>query len=299
MKTGNIIHLDRTARLLKKARGYIADVDAFLSDTSVAVGILLDALPHADRTLIMKIIPILGCAGHSRVFWPLYYLMIEPSKGEQVRRLAAVQLGLAASLNKVSSELEAKLIENMNHPEAFLRSNSALALGWEGNWPAVESLITHLSDPDRDVQAAVVTALSSVKDHRVFALLITRLESGTVEEKSCILLNLWRFAEWIPLVEHVYADCMQTMEAGLRMDALFGLAMIPLSTVVLDVYRRLLVDSDPGIRLQLIENLLAVDPADYDSLKEPLMVLLTDKNASVRQAAIRLFAKGSTGYRNK
>jgi hypothetical protein len=49
---------------------------------------------------------------------PLYSLMIAPSKDEQVRRSAAVQLGLAASLSEDPSALKAKLIENLNHPEA-------------------------------------------------------------------------------------------------------------------------------------------------------------------------------------
>ena len=116
----------------------------------------------------MKIIPLLGYAGKDRVLWPLFHLMIAASTDEQVRRSAAVQLGLAASLSADPSALKSELIENLSHPETYIRSNCALALGWEGNWPAVKSLIAHLPDPYRDVQAAVVAALLSLGDVRVF-----------------------------------------------------------------------------------------------------------------------------------
>ena len=190
MKTGTLIPLNRPDRLLEKARVYLADMEAFLSDTSCAVTVLLDALPHADTALILKILPLLGYAGKERVLWPLYHLMIEASKDEQIRSSAAVQLGLAVSLSDDPSALKAELIENLSHPKPSVRSSSALALGWEGNWPAVEALMEHLPDPDRDVQAAVVAALSSVGDVRVFDLLKARLETGTMEEQRSILLNI-------------------------------------------------------------------------------------------------------------
>jgi HEAT repeat protein len=85
------------------------------------------------------------------VLGPLYKLMLSPEKDEQVRRLAALQLGTAASLSDDPSAMIGKLIENLNHPEPSVRSGSALALGWEGNWAAVESLVAHLSDPDEEV----------------------------------------------------------------------------------------------------------------------------------------------------
>jgi HEAT repeat protein len=291
MKKGILIPLDRPARLLKKARAYLADVERFLSETPVAVNILLDALPHADTDMILKILPLIGYAGKDKVLWPLYHLMTGPCKDEQVRHSAALQLGLAASLSDDPSALKGALIAKLNHPEPYVRSSCALALGWEGNWPAVESLVAHLSDPDQDVQASVIAALSSVGDARVFDILRDRLEYGTREQQRSILLNLWRSAERIPHVEDVYVGCMDTIASDLRLDALSGLGIIPLSGAIIDTYRRLLADEDPRIRHQILKNLSAEDPADYGPLNDILERMLEDADPRVRQAAIHLFAK--------
>ncbi len=290
MNGGVLIPLDRPGRLLKKVRGVMADLEAFLADTPVAVEVLLEALPYADTKLVLKMLPLLGFAGQDRVLWPLYHLIIAATKNEQVSRAAAVQLGLAASLSDDPSAVRAELMANLSHPVSSVRSSCALALGWEGNWPAVKSLMASLQDPDREVQAAVVAALSSMGDIQVFDLLRARLENGTVEEQSSILLNLWRFAEQAPCVEDVYIGCIASLPPELRIDALSGLAMVPLSAIVLDGYRRLLDDEDPRIRINVLENLSANDPADYNPLHDRLILLLADRDAKVRQAAIRLFA---------
>jgi HEAT repeat protein len=291
MKTGILIPLDRHGRILKKVHLYLSDLEVFLYDTTGAITVLLEALPHADTELILKILPLLGYAGRDRVLGPLYKLMLSPEKDEQVRRLAALQLGMAASLSDDPSAMIGKLIENLNHPEPSVRSGSALALGWEGNWAAVESLVAHLSDPDEEVQASVVAALSSVGDERVFNILRARLESGTAEQQRNILLNLWRFAERNPHVEDVYVGCMDRVDPDLRLDVLCGLAILPLSTTILDIYRQLLADEDPRIRHQILKNLSSKDPAAFDPIKEILNRLLEDMDPRVRQAAIHLFAK--------
>ena len=72
-------------------------MDLFLADTVGALDHLLEALPHADTKLQIKMLPLLGYIGKDRVLWPLYHLVMDPSANDQVRRLAAIQLGLAAS----------------------------------------------------------------------------------------------------------------------------------------------------------------------------------------------------------
>jgi HEAT repeat protein len=217
--------------------------------------------------------------------------MMADSTDETVRRSAAVQLGLAASLSDDPSALKSQLIENLNHAQPTVRSNSALALGWDGNWPAVKSLIHHLSDPDQDVQASVVAALSSVGDDRVFDILTDRMENAGLEEQRNILLNLWRFSEQNPRVEKVYLDCMDRIAPDLRLDALSALAMMPLSMAILNSYKTLLSDMDPRIRRQVVENLSGTEPSDYEALEATLHDLIADRDVRVRQAAIRLLAK--------
>ena len=289
MKTGILLSMNRPDRLLEKAHRVLADIEGFLAEP--AVDVLLDALPHADTALKMKMLPLLGYAGKDRVLWPLYQLMLDPSMDEQVRYAAAVQVSLAASLSKDPSALKAALIENLDHPNPAVRSRCALALGWEGNWPAVESLMAHMADPDRSVQDAVVAALSSIGDVRVFELLTARLETGTAEEQRSILLNIWRFSEQTPRLETLYLAGLEYLEPELRMDALSGLGMLPFSRTILNGYLELLRDEDPRVRRQVLDNLSAVESVVDEQLKESLYGLLADEDASIRQAAVRLLAR--------
>ena len=174
MKTATVIAIDRSANLLRKTEKYLADMDAFLADSDKGITILLDTLPYADDGLILKMLPLLGYAGKDRALWPLFRLMTRRSVADSVRRSTAVQLGLAASLSDDPSTLTVELIKKLNHSDPAIRSSCALALGWEGNRSAVPSLMAHLQDSDRDVQAAVVTALASVGDDRVLTALIDR-----------------------------------------------------------------------------------------------------------------------------
>ncbi|MGA6925863.1 MAG: HEAT repeat domain-containing protein [Desulfosarcina sp.] len=289
IKKGKLVSLDRPERLLKKARFYSKDMDHFLADPSGAVTVLLNVLPHADSALLLKLIPLLGYAGKDRVLWPLYRLITDATTDEAVSRSAAIQLGLAASLSDDTADLRDKLIENLNHPDPMVRSCCALALGWEGNVVAVDSLMAKLPDPDRDFQTAVVTALSSMGDESVFERLTARLEKAPRDEQRNILLNLWRFSTKRPWVEQVYLKCVKTLPSDLRLDALAGLAMISITPAILDAYRSLLADADPRIRLQVLESLSATDPTRYQALKEILAGLVKDRDSRVRQAAIRLF----------
>lgn len=286
MRTATLIPLDRPGRLLKKTRDFLADMELFLSDTTGAVTILLDALPYADTALKLKIIPLLGYAGKDRVLWPLYHLVMGASDHDQISRSAAMQLGLAASLSDDPSRLKTELIKNLSHPKPSVRSCCALALGWEGNRPAVSALMACLKDPDSDVQASVVAALSSVGDGRVFDHLTARLETGTMDEQRNILLNLWRFTEQGPRVEDIFLKWLDCLAPDLRLDTLSAVGMVPLSTAILNAYRRLLKDEDPRI-----ENLSATETTEYGPLKEDLRSLLADSDRRVRQAVLRLFSR--------
>jgi len=288
MKKNTLVPLDRNGRLLKKAMTYLSDMEAFLDDTPGSVTILIDALPHADTSLKLKILPLLGTAGKDRALWPLFHLATASTGDEAVCRSAAVQLGLAASLSEDPEPLNTALIDNLDHPDGPVRSACALALGWEGNHRAVPALMEHLQDPDRDVQAAVIAALSSIGDPHVFDFLTQRLENGSMEERRSILLNLWRFGEKKSRVEQIYLDCLDRLSPELVPDILSALTMIPYSPTVLSIYRRMLDENDPVIRRQVLENLEALDPVEYEPLQKILNELLDDADPRVRQAAIRL-----------
>lgn len=297
MKNKTLVPLDRSGRLLNKAKVYLSDMEAFLDDTPVSVRILIDALPHADASLKLKILPLLGTAGKDRALWPLFHLVTTSAGDEAVCRLAAVQLGLAASLSEDPEPLNAALIENLNHPEAPVRIACALALGWEGNHRAVPALMDHLQEPDIDVQAAVIAALSSVGDPHVFDFFTKRLKRGSMEERRSILLNLWRFWEKNPRVEKIYLNCLDDLSPELVPDVLSALTMIPYSPTVISIYRRMLTQKDTVICRQVLENLEALDPAEYEPLQESLYGLLDDADPRVRQSVIRLLRENHSTHR--
>jgi HEAT repeat protein len=225
--------------------------------------------------------------------WPLYNLVVDPSTDDQIRRSAAIQLALAASLSDDPEALEAELIEKLNHhPAAMVRSNCALALGWRGNRSSVNALLERIQDPDRDVQTAVVVALSSMGDDRIFDYLMAHLEAGCLEVQRSIMLNLWRFNEHLSRVEAIYLGWLNRPVTELHMDVLSALGMIPLSADILDVYQRLLMEADSTIRYQIVENLTSADPREYASIEDSLHALLNDKDGRIRQAAIRLITRG-------
>ena len=285
----NVIPLNRPGRLLQKARAYLADMDFFLSDGEHAITVLLDALPLGDAQLISKMLPLIGSSGKERVLLSLYSLVTGVSVNDQVRRSAAIQLACAASLNDDPSVVRDQLIGNLKHDNPSIRSNCALALGWEGNRDAIDALMTHLQDPDREVQSAVVSALSSVGDTRVLNELIGRLKNGSFEEQRIIISNLWRFEDQTTRVESEYLACVAHCSPDLKIDAIAALAMIPLSSGILNAYRRLLKDADPNVRFQVIENLSGLNPSDYQPLSDNLRALLDDADVKVRRAVIRLF----------
>jgi HEAT repeat protein len=294
MKNKTIVPLDRIERLLKKANLYLSDMEALLDDAPGSVTILIDALPCADTSLKLKILPLLGTAGKDRALWPLFHLVTASTGEEAVGRSAAVQLGLAASLSKDPEPINTALIDHLGHPDAPVRSACALALGWEGNHRAVPALMEHLRDPDRDVQAAVIAALSSVGDLHLFDFFTQRLETGGLEEQRSILLNLWRFGEKNSRVERIYLDCLDRLSPELARDILSALTMIPFTPTVLSIYRRMLDENDPVIRRQVLENLEALDPAEYEALQDILNGLLDDADPRVRQTAIRLLRENGS-----
>ncbi len=293
MKPGNgkLIPMNRPHRLLEKVRRYTSKPDLFLSDSPAAVSLFLDALPHADSGLLMKMLPLLGCTGDDRVLWPLFNLISADSLDDSLRISAAIHLGLAASLSKDPFDIRNALIEKLNHPDAAVRSSCALSLGWRYNRPAVNALADHLSDPDRDVRAAVVAALSAVEDETALTLLENRLKRGQKSEQSIIFLNLWRFNNHLGKVEDIYVNYMAAADTDLRLNILVGLAMLPISPKLLDLYRRFVTDTNAHIRCQIVENLSTVDPLQYKILTPYLHKLLDDEDAMVRQATIKLFAR--------
>ena len=291
MKSAEVIPFNRSNHLLKKAQVLLENTELFYSETQKGVMCLLDALPYCQPATVLKVLPLLGYAGKDRVLWPLFRLIIEPEQDEQIRFSAAVQLGTAASQSRDPSGVTAMLIDCLDYPSSSIRGSCALALGWDGNSIAVNHLLDHLTDKDRDVQAAIVTALSAIGGVHVYRQLTHRLKTGSIEEKRSISLNLWRFAEKMPQVKDVYVEQIDLIEAEVKVDLLTGIGMIPLSEKILSVYRRLLGETDGQAQLQVLLNLSTRTPSDYVELTPKLKELAKNGENKIRQMAIRLLSK--------
>jgi HEAT repeat protein len=193
MKNSNVIDFKPKERLLEKAGSYIESIELFLEEQDEAVPLLLKALEHADHELKHEIILLLGSFAKQEMAWPLYQMITDPDEDEELRRDASIQLSVISPFLKEPQPLIDHLLEDIKSPDPELRLHAAFALGWEGNLQAAIPLIELLYDSDIRVQQTAVDALSNLRDDRILSLMLERLEHGPMEQKRCILLNLWRF----------------------------------------------------------------------------------------------------------
>ena len=103
---------------------------------------------------------------------------------------------------------------------ADLRLHANFAVGQEGNFQAAIPLIERLYDSDIQVQQTAVNALCNLRDDRILNLLLERLEHGPLEQKRCILFNLWRFYSKQEEVTNIYLKYLEHEDPDLRFDAL-------------------------------------------------------------------------------
>lgn len=287
----NIIKFKSKEHLLKKARVYIESIELFLEERKKAIPLLLKTLKYADPDLKQEIIMLLGGFAKQDVVWPLYRIMIDPDESEEVRHCASIQLSVTASFLKDTQQIIDCLLEDIKNKDPERRRNAAFALGWESNTRAAIPLIELLYDPDIDVQQIAVNALSNLRDDRILSLMLERLEHGHIEQKRCILFNLWRFYSKRDEVISVYLKYMEDSSDTIRFDTLVVFGLVTETADYIPVYLKCLIDKNYRIR-ELALKRLADLPADrLPALKEDVEALLTDPEAKVKQAAIRLLKK--------
>ncbi len=291
MKNGKLIPMDRPLRLAKRVKGYTSNPEYFFSDIPNAVSLFLDALPYVDSHLLSNMIPLMGCSGDDRVLWPIYDMVCSDSLGDALRTSAAIHLGVALSLSQQADAVVISLIESLDHPDADIRAGCALSLGWEGNTLSILPLMAHIDDTDEHVRASVVAALSSIEDEKALTLLTDKIKRGGKEDRRLIFLHLWRFRRYIRKVENFYIRYIWQSDTDLQLDMLAGLAMLPLSPKLIELYRNFMFDADARIRHQVLNNLSKSTPFEYSALNPHISKLLKDQDARVRKTAIRLFVR--------
>ena len=291
MNKNKVITFEPRDRLLKKAGSYIESIELFLEERDKAVPLLLKALKFADHNIKQKIILLLGDFAKEEVAWPLYRLIIDPKEDREVRRSATIQLSIIFPFLKEPQPLIDHLLGDLKSPDAELRSNAAFALGWEGNITVAIPLIDLLYDSDIHVQQTAVNSLCNLKDDRIFNLMVERLEHGPLEQKRCILYNIWRFPSRRKEAVSVYLRYLEHEDIDLRFDALVLLGSVSEVRKHIPAYRRCLNDEDPRTRALALKRLYEVDREYLLVFKEEIEYMLSDPYIEVEQAAIKILKK--------
>ena len=291
-KTTRVIEFDSKQRILEKAQNYVASVDLFIDERDQAIPLLLRALKHADRELKREILFVLGTFANEQCIGPLYEIMTDSAEDEEIRQHAAIQISVMGPLLKDARSLIDKLLKDIASADRDLRLHATFALGWKGNVEAGIPLIERLYDSDEQVRQTAVNALCNLRDDRILPLLLERLEHGGSEQKHAILLNLWRFAAKRQDVIKVYLKCLEHDEPDMRFDALACFGLLAETRDHLEVYRKLLKDTDPRIR-GLATKRLAEDAAQaaMQGFPREIEALLDDRDMKVKKAALKILAQ--------
>jgi HEAT repeat protein len=286
MKNKRIIEFDSKERILEKARNYVDSVELFFEEGDKAISLLLKAMRYADKDLRREIIFLLGSFAKEAVAWPLYDLLCDESEDEDVRNHAAIQLSVIGPFLKDPQALLDRLLKDMESPDPELRLHATFAVGWRGNFEAAIPLTERLYDSDIQVQQTAVNALCNLRDDRILNLLLERLEHGPIEQKRCILFNLWRFYSKQEEVTNIYLKHLEHENADLRFDALACLRPVSEVREYLEVYQKCLKDEDPRIRRLALNRLAEEGGSGLLNLKAEIEALIEDPNMEVKKAAL-------------
>lgn len=283
-----VIPFGARERVLAKAHAYLCHMDELVRDGDQAVDALIDALRVADNEMKLKIVLMLGTMADLRVIESLYELMTDCGQSDSLRHAAALQLSLVAGRVPDNNGLRERLVADLHHADPCTRAHAALALGWEGNQAGVAALVGALRDPDTDVQQAAVSALTNIKDDRLFAVLTERLISSPKEQQRCILYHLCCFALRRHAVVQICTRYLSHPDADLRYDALVVLDAVSGTDKPLPLFLRCLQDPDPRIREVALVYLAAEDKRRLAPLETKVRPLARDPVANIRRVAVQL-----------
>jgi HEAT repeat protein len=291
MKKNQIIEFEPRERILEKARKYVDSLELFSQGSDRAIPLLLKAIKYADKDLKSEIIIFLRAFAKEEVAWPLYEILSDKSENDKIRNYAAIQLSVIGPFLKNSQPFVDRLLKDMESPDAELRLHATFAVGWEGNFQAAIPLIERLYDSDIRIQQTAVNALCNLRDDRILNLLLERLEKGPLEQKRCILFNLWRFYSKQEEVTSIYLKYLEHEDPDLRFDALVCLRPVTEVREHLEVYRKCLKDKDHRIRKLALKRLDEEAGSCLLELKEEIETLINDPNMEVKKGALEILKK--------
>ena len=291
MTQSKIIQFNHIERILDKVYKFIESKELFFENRKTAVPLLLNALKYADNALKQKIILLLGSSAKKEVVWSLYNMMSDPSENEEIRYMASIQLRVIFPTLKDSQPLIDRLLQDLESEDPEMRMYAAGAMGWNGNFQAAIPLIALLFDSDIDVMQSAVNALTDLGDDRIFVILNDRLKHGTLEQKRCILFNLWHLTSKQNEVIEVYLDYLQNPNAELRYDSLVLLRALTEPEEILDAYIQCLSDEDSRIRLLALECIGEADKNRIVDFKKKIAAMYADPDLDVQAAAKKIMSQ--------
>jgi HEAT repeat protein len=291
MTQTKIIQFDPVQRILNKVGYYLEFKDKFLEDKDTAVSLLLNALKYADNELKQKIILLLGSFAKQEVAWPLYKILTNGEEIDEIRYIAALQLRVIFPVLKNPQPLIDRLLKDIDSLDTEMRIYAASALGWNGNFQAAIALTALLFDPDIDVMQAAVSALTDLGDDRILTVLLNLLKHGSVDQKRCILFNLWHLDSRQDEVLGVYLDFLDDENVELRYDALILLRAVTEPEECLEAYIRCLNDEDPRIRLLALESIGEADKEKIVNFKKKIAAMYADPDFEVQAAAKKIMSQ--------
>jgi len=288
MTQANIIEFNPIDRVLKKVDKFLESKELFFEDRETAIPLLLNALKYADSALKQKIILLLGSSAKQEIAWPLYRMLSDPLENEEIRYIAAIQLRVISPTLKDPQPLIDRLLMDLESDDPENRMYAASALGWNGNFQAAIPLIALLFDSDVDVMQAAVNSLTDLGDDRIFTILSDRLKYGTLDQKRCILFNLWHLTSKQDEVIELYLDYLKNSNPELRYDALVLLRALTEPEECLDAYIQCLNDDDSRIRLLALECIGEADKNEIIDFKKKIAAMYTDPDLDVQAAAKKI-----------
>lgn len=291
MTQTNIIQFNPVERILDKADKFLESKELFFEDRKTAVPLMLNALKYADNAQKQKIILLLGTSAKNEIAWPLYKMLSDPLENEEIRYIASIQLRVIFPTLKDSQPIIDRLLLDLESDDADMRMYAASAMGWNGNFQAAIPLIALLFDSDIDVMQSAVNALTDLGDDRVFAVLHDRLKHGNLEQKRCILFNLWHLSSKQDEVVKVYLDYLQNSNAELRYDSLVLLRALTEPEELLDACIQCLNDEDSRIRLLALECIGEADRNRIVDFKKKIAAMYADPDLDVQAAAKKIMSQ--------
>ncbi len=288
MNHQKVIHFSPKKRLLGKIAKYLESKERLFEEQETALPLLLRGLELADHALKQKIILLLGGFPKDEVAWPLYRILADSEENDEIRYIAAIQLRVVFPSLSNPQPLIDRLLKDLENDNSDLRVYAASSLGWKKNYQAAIPLIRLLFDSDIDVMQAAVNALTDLGDDRILDLLLNRLEHGPVEQKRCILFNLWHLTTKQSEVIEVYLKYLKHENPEVRYDSLVLLQTVTEPGDCLDAYCQCLLDEDSRLRLLALERLAELKRDTLVRYKNKIRAMFSDPDSEIQATAKKI-----------